>query len=110
MLTAQVGFVKGRHDVRFGSQADICSAKTHARFTPNNDRESGHAQTVMSALPPIADICSANLNVRFGPKADSCSAAKGFYSIASSAGVGPPSKQCSYRPAVPRLCPPAPTA
>jgi len=30
-------------DVRFGSLADICSAKGHVRFTPNSDRESGHA-------------------------------------------------------------------
>jgi hypothetical protein len=27
--------------VRFGSKADICAAKTHVRFTPNSDRESG---------------------------------------------------------------------
>jgi hypothetical protein len=29
-------------NVRFGSKADICSAKRHVRFTPNSDRESGH--------------------------------------------------------------------
>lgn len=29
-------------DVRFGSQADMCSAQGHVRFTPNSDRESGH--------------------------------------------------------------------
>ena len=28
-------------DVRFGSKADMCSAKRHVRFTPNSDRESG---------------------------------------------------------------------
>jgi hypothetical protein len=28
-------------DVRFGSLADICSAKANVRFTPNSDRESG---------------------------------------------------------------------
>jgi hypothetical protein len=28
-------------DVRFGSLADICSAKGHVRFAPNSDRESG---------------------------------------------------------------------
>jgi hypothetical protein len=27
--------------VRFGSLADICSAKGHVRFAPNGDRESG---------------------------------------------------------------------
>jgi hypothetical protein len=37
--------------VRFGSLADICSAKGHVRFAPNSDRESGFPQTVMSALP-----------------------------------------------------------
>jgi hypothetical protein len=26
-----------RHDVRFGSKADICSAKGHVRFTPESD-------------------------------------------------------------------------
>jgi hypothetical protein len=26
-----------RQNVRFGSKADICSAKGHVRFTPNSD-------------------------------------------------------------------------
>ena len=39
-------------DVRFGSKADMCSAKRHVRFTP----ESGHLQC--------------NRDVRFVPKAD----------------------------------------
>ena len=56
--------------VRFGSKADICAAKDHVRFTPNSDRESGHQQTVMSALPPKADMCGAVADVCFGPKAD----------------------------------------
>jgi hypothetical protein len=38
-------------NVRFGSLADICSAKEHVRFTPNSDRESGFRKTVMSAVP-----------------------------------------------------------
>src|SRR5262245_3461548 len=42
-------------DVRFGSKADMCVAKRHVRFTPNRDHESGHRQTVMSALPPCVD-------------------------------------------------------
>src|SRR5262245_31188471 len=67
-LKAELG--KGRLNVRFGSKADICSATAHVRFTPNSDRESGHRQTVMSALPPKADMCGARGNVRFGPKAD----------------------------------------
>jgi hypothetical protein len=56
--------------VRFGSKADMCSAKRHVRFTPNSDRESGFTQTVMSALPPKADMCGARGDVCFGPKAD----------------------------------------
>jgi hypothetical protein len=63
-------------NVRFGSKADICAAKTHVRFTPNSDRESEIPQNVMSALPPKADMCSALAHVCFGPKADSCTAAK----------------------------------
>jgi len=46
-------------DVRFGSKADMCSAKGHVRFTPNSDRESGHAAMVMSALHLKADMCGA---------------------------------------------------
>src|SRR6476620_426486 len=59
-----------RLDVRFGSLADICGGKGHARFAPNSDRKSGFPQTVMSALPPKADMCSALAHVCFGPKAD----------------------------------------
>jgi hypothetical protein len=29
--------LNGCPDVRFGSQADICGAPTHVRFTPNSD-------------------------------------------------------------------------
>ena len=57
-------------DVRFGSTADMCSAKAHVRFTPNSDRESRHPQEFMSALPPKADMCGATSDVRFGPIAD----------------------------------------
>ena len=52
-----VGLADGTN-VRFGSKADMCSAKCHVRFTP----ESGHVQ------------CTSD--VRFVPKADSCSAAE----------------------------------
>ena len=38
-------------DVRFGSEADMCSALAYVRFTPNSDRESGLPHKVMSALP-----------------------------------------------------------
>jgi len=42
----------GTTDVRFGSEADICSAKCHVCFTPNSDRKSDIPAKVMSALPP----------------------------------------------------------
>jgi hypothetical protein len=58
----------GVSNVRFGSLADICSAKRHVRFTPNSDRESGFPHNVMSALPPKADMCGAKANVCYGPK------------------------------------------
>jgi len=54
-------------DVRFGSEADICAAISHVRFTPNSDRKSRHAAMVMSALPPKADMCGATSDVRYGP-------------------------------------------
>jgi hypothetical protein len=50
--------------------ADICAATSHVRFTPNSDRESGHAAMVMSALLLKADMCGARGHVRFGPIAD----------------------------------------
>ena len=56
--------------VRFGSEADMCSALRHVRFTPNSDRESGLPTKVMSALPSKADMCSARDHVCYGPKAD----------------------------------------
>jgi len=56
--------------VRFGSKADMCSAKRHVRFSPNSDRESRHAALVMSALHLKADMCGALSHVCFGPKAD----------------------------------------
>jgi hypothetical protein len=63
------GTVSGRFsDVRFGSKADICAAKTHVRFTPNSDRKSGFPQKAMSALPSKADMCGATRDVCFGPK------------------------------------------
>jgi hypothetical protein len=37
-------------------KADICSAISHVRFTPNSDRKSGFPHKVMPALPPKADI------------------------------------------------------
>jgi hypothetical protein len=57
-------------DVRFGSKADICAAKSDVRFAPNSDRKSVFPHKVMSALPPKADICSATSHVCYGPKAD----------------------------------------
>ena len=39
-------------DVRFGSKADMCAAKSNVCFTPNSDRESGFPVR----FGPIADI------------------------------------------------------
>ena len=49
---------QGANDVRFGSKADMCSAKGHVRSTP----ESGHVQCDRRnvRLVPIADINVAN--------------------------------------------------
>src|SRR5262249_62005934 len=57
-------------DVRFGSRADICAAKSDVRFALNSDRKSDFPEKAMSALPPKADMCSAATNVCFGPIAD----------------------------------------
>jgi hypothetical protein len=54
IVTVQTRLVKGRPDVRFGSKADICSAKPDVRFTPNSNRKSRHLPKAMSALPPKA--------------------------------------------------------
>jgi hypothetical protein len=62
--------VRSEAGFRFGSEADICNAKRHVRFTPDSDRESGHVPLVMSALSPKADVCGATAHVCFGPKAD----------------------------------------
>src|SRR6186997_345700 len=39
-------------DVRFGSEADICAATSHVRFTPNSDRKSRHAANGHVCFPP----------------------------------------------------------
>jgi hypothetical protein len=46
----------GGPDVRFGSEADICAAKSDAR-------ESGFPQKAMSALPLKPDMCGAPSDV-----------------------------------------------
>src|SRR5262249_36559018 len=79
IVTIGVAVLKGLADVR---------------FTPNSDRESGHPQTVMSALPPKADMCSASGYVRFGPEADIAAT----YSITSSAAFNRPNG--TVRPSV----------
>jgi len=53
-----------------GVKVDICAAQRHVRFAPNNDRESGHRKSAMSALPLKADVCGANSYVCFAPIAD----------------------------------------
>jgi len=44
------GFMSLGLNVRFGSQADICAAKSDVRFAPNSDCESGHVQCNASCL------------------------------------------------------------
>jgi hypothetical protein len=59
MVGVDRGKIALRGNVRFGSKANMCSAKRHVRFTPHSDHESGFPQKVMSALPPKADMCGA---------------------------------------------------
>src|SRR5262245_13872511 len=61
--SAKNGVPNAASDVRFGSQADMCNAKCHVRFSPNSDRESEIPQKAMSALPPKADMCGALVHV-----------------------------------------------
>src|SRR5215472_9138174 len=46
MVAVQVRLVKALRNVRFGSKADICSARGHVRFTP----ESGHVRRTRACL------------------------------------------------------------
>ena len=82
----QSGNRQRKRHVRFGSLADICSAKGHVRFAPNSDRESGFPHKVMSALPPKADMCGAASDVRYWPKADIAPYSITTSAVASSAG------------------------
>jgi len=50
-------------NVRFGSETDICAAKSDVCFTPDSDHESRHVPMVISALPPKEDACGANGDV-----------------------------------------------
>src|SRR5262249_31752747 len=54
IVSVQVRLVKGPPDVRFGSLADICSAKGHVRFTPESDIKCDTYWDVR--LGPIADL------------------------------------------------------
>ena len=51
-------------NVRFGSKADICSAKSHVRCTPNSDRRSGHSSLKVLARYSRAQDLSSGLNSR----------------------------------------------
>ena len=48
------GPVRGTH-VRFGSKADMCSARRHVRFAPKSGRNSGHRMSVKgrALLSPV---------------------------------------------------------
>jgi len=69
IVAVQTSLVKRWLNIRFGSKADMCVAKSDVCFTPNSDRESEIPQKAMSGLPPKADMCSALVHVCFGPKA-----------------------------------------
>jgi hypothetical protein len=69
-LPLKADMCSAARDVCFGSKADVRTAISNVRFTPNSDRESGFPKKFMSALPPKADTCSALSDVRFGPIAD----------------------------------------
>jgi hypothetical protein len=55
-LKSEADILQRNTHVRFGSKADMCSAPTYVRSTPNSDRESGPVPMIMSALPLKADI------------------------------------------------------
>ena len=55
--------VKGRTDVCFGSQADICSATADVRFTPNKTAKA-NARKGHVCSAPKADMCGATAHVR----------------------------------------------
>jgi hypothetical protein len=57
-------------NVRFGSQADICAATRHVRFTPNSDQKSGHAAKRYVCFTPESGLMQCNSHVCFGPIAD----------------------------------------
>jgi hypothetical protein len=58
-------FPAGFRFVRFGSQADVCNATSHVRFTPSSDRESGFSQR-QYPLNPDHFFQDVHLNVTLG--------------------------------------------
>jgi len=53
------------NDVRFGSKADICVAKSHVRFTPKSDIDSRHRN---DRFVPITDVEVANFSGLYPPR------------------------------------------
>jgi hypothetical protein len=60
MVATPAGARKGSAHVRFGSEADMCSAKGHVRFTPESDRESGHAANGHVCFTPKSGLMQCN--------------------------------------------------
>jgi hypothetical protein len=54
------------HHVRFGSKADMCSAKGHVRFTPNSDCKSGHLLPGSCLLYPHSGHVQRNTSCLLG--------------------------------------------
>ena len=48
--------VKGLPHVRFGSKADMCSAKRHVRFTPESDAKCVHSNVRLEARPASGQV------------------------------------------------------
>jgi hypothetical protein len=51
IVPARTGRQEEAINVRFGSEADVCSAAEHVRFTPNSDNESGLPQSSCLLYP-----------------------------------------------------------
>ena len=55
-----------RPHVRFGSKADMCSARKHVRFTPQSGRNSGHRMSVKGRALLLCPVRSNVDLLRYG--------------------------------------------
>jgi hypothetical protein len=61
------GYTQCNDNVRFGSKADICAAKSHVRFTPDCDRKSRHRLIGRLLLPSATEGCDPCKTMRTYP-------------------------------------------